>query len=313
MGAGHAHRHGHGHALGSLAAQRSGARYRHRLAVVLALVVGVAVAELVVAFATGSLALVSDVGHLATDAAGVGMALAAITAASWPRGLATSRTFGLYRLEVLAALANSVLMTLAAAYVLVEAVRRLDDPPPVAAGPVIVVASVGLVVNLACLPLLRGGAGGSLNIRGAYLEVLADTLASAAIILGAALMAVTGWAHVDPLLAAAIAVGLLPRTWRLGAQAAHVLVQAAPRHVDVAALEQDLRGIDGVADVHDLHVWTLTSDMDVASVHLSVAPDTDHHQVLDRAREVLARGHGLAHATVQVEPTTHRGCDAVDW
>jgi cobalt-zinc-cadmium efflux system protein len=180
-------------------------------------------------------------------------------------------------------------------------------------GPMLVVAILGLVANLAAFVLLRPGAGESLNVEGAYLEVLADLFGSAAVIVAAIVIGLTGWAWVDPVVGVAIGLFILPRTWRLGAQALRILVQAAPPGLDLAALEAELRTVMGVVDVHDLHVWTLTSDMDVASVHLMVTEGTDRHAVLDRARVIMRDNHGIGHATLQVEPDTHEGCDEVAW
>ena len=161
--------------------------------------------------------------------------------------------------------------------------------------------------------LLRSGSKESLNVEGAYVEVMSDALGSLGVILGAGVMWITGWAWVDPVIAAGIGLFILPRALRLGREALRVLLQAAPRNLDLAAVTADLAGIDGVVDVHDLHVWTLTSDMDVLTAHLMTSPSTDSHAVLDRAREMLGERHGLHHATLQVEPDDHRGCDELEW
>jgi cobalt-zinc-cadmium efflux system protein len=290
----------------------AGERHRGRLAVAFSLSAGFLVVEAVAAVRTGSLALLSDAGHMLTDTAGLGMALAAITAASRAaRG--GRRTFGLYRLEVLAALANAVLLLAVAGYVVWEAVRRFREPVAVPAVPMLLVALLGLAVNLAAFWLLREGARESLNVRGAYLEVLADAVGSAGVIVAAALIALTGWSWVDPAFGIALGVFILPRTWRLAGQALRVLVQAAPPHVDLRSLHSDLAALPGVVDVHDLHVWTLTSDMEVATAHLQVQPGTDTHAVLDRARVMLRERHRLDHATLQVEPSDHKGCDEIGW
>jgi cobalt-zinc-cadmium efflux system protein len=306
-----AHAHGHGHSHRP-AGDRAATRYKGRLVAALALLSVVTVVEVVAGFATRSLALVSDAGHMLTDVGGLGMALAAIHVAdrTSPR---RDRTFGLYRLEILAALANAVLLFGVATYVLVEAVRRWNNPADVLAGPMLVVAIVGLVANVVAFGLLRDGSKASLNVRGAYLEVMSDLLGSLGVILAAVVLQVTGWEWVDPAVGVAIGLFILPRAWRLGAQAVRILVQAAPVDTDLAAIEAQLQAIDGVVDVHDLHVWTLTSEMDVASVHLMVRDGTDTHGVLDRARVVLRDGHGIGHATLQVEPDTHEGCDELAW
>ncbi|HEY7069330.1 MAG TPA: cation diffusion facilitator family transporter [Acidimicrobiales bacterium] len=299
------HEHGHSHL-------RAGARHKGRLWGALAILGSVTVVEVIAGFATNSLALLSDAGHMLTDVGGLGMALAAISVADRSR-LDRQRTFGLYRLEILAALANALLLFGVATYVLVEALRRWGDAPEILAGPMLVVAVIGLLANLAAFALLRAGAGESLNVEGAYLEVLADLFGSAAVIVAAAVIGLTGWTWVDPLVGVGIGLFILPRTWRLAAQALRILVQAAPPGLDLPALEAELRGVGGVVDVHDLHVWTLTSDMDVASVHLMVCDGTDSHAVLDQARQILRENHGIGHATLQVEPDTHEGCDELAW
>jgi cobalt-zinc-cadmium efflux system protein len=286
---------GHDHSHGS---NRAGARYQGRLAAAFGLLAVFMVVEVVAGLATQSLALLSDAGHMLTDVIGLGMSLAAIQLAN--RGSdRRHRTFGLYRLEILAALANAVLLIGVAIYILVEAVGRFGDPPEVLAGPMLVVAVLGLAANLAAYTLLRAGAKESLNVEGAYLEVLADTVGSVAVIVAAIVIELTGWGWVDPAVGIAIALWILPRTWRLG--------------MDVDAIEAGLAEIEGVIDVHDLHVWTLTSDMDVASAHVMVSTGTDTHAVLDQARSLLRDRHHIDHATLQIEPDTHTGCDEIAW
>jgi cobalt-zinc-cadmium efflux system protein len=172
---------------------------------------------------------------------------------------------------------------------------------------------VGLAVNLASFALLRSGAKESLNVEGAYLEVMSDALGSLGVIVAALVMTVTDWWWVDPLIGAAIGLFILPRAWRLGREAIRILVQAAPSGTDLGAIDADLRAIPGVVDVHDLHVWTLTSDMEVATAHVMVSTGTDSHAVLDQARSLLSDRHGLSHATLQVEPDDHDGCDELSW
>jgi cobalt-zinc-cadmium efflux system protein len=305
MGHQHAHTHGHG-------ALRAGARHKRRLLAAFVVLGVVMVAEAVAAVVTNSLALLSDAGHMLTDVGGLGMALAAIHLADTSRR-GGARTFGLYRLEILAALANAVLLFAVGVYVLVEAVRRWGDPPEVLVGPMLAVAVVGLAANVVAFALLRAGARESLNVEGAYLEVLADLVGSVGVIAAAVVIGLTGWEWVDPLTGVAIGLFILPRTWRLGAQALRILVQAAPPTVDLAGLEADLLALEGVVDVHDLHVWTLTSEMDVASAHIMVTDGTDTHAVLDQARVVMRDGHGIDHATLQIEPDTHEGCDQLTW
>lgn len=301
--------HDHGHSHGGV---RAGERHKGRLFAAFALIAVFMVVEVVAAIATNSLALLSDAGHMLTDVLGMGMALAAIQLAS----SGTSRrnhTFGLYRLEILAALANAVLLFGVAGYVLYEAINRIGDPPEVKAVPLLVVAVLGLLANIVAFALLREGSKESLNVEGAYLEVLSDTVASLGVIAGAIVLQVTGWEWVDAVVGVAIGLWILPRAWSLGGRAVRILVQAAPPGLDLDALEADLGGLPGVVEVHDLHAWTLTSDMEVVSAHLVVTADADHHGVLDQARDVLRAEHGIDHATLQVEPESHEGCAEVAW
>ena len=309
----HGHSHGHGHVHGL---QRGGepgaARHRRPLALALGLTVGFLVVQVVVGLVTGSLALLSDAGHMATDALGLSMALAAIHLAAKGASGGT-RTFGLHRLEILAALANAVLLIGVAVYVLVEAVSRLDDPPEVASVPVFVVGLIGLGVNVVAYLLLREGAEESLNVRGAALEVLADLIGSVGVVLGALVMWGTGWWWVDPVVGAGIGLFILPRAWQLGREALRILLQHAPAGADLERITSDLAAIPGVVDVHDLHLWTLTSNMHVLTAHVMTTDDTDAHSVLDRARELLEGDHGIGHATLQVEPASHSGCAELGW
>lgn len=293
-------------------AWRAGARHQRPLLVAFCLVVAFMVIEVIAAYMTGSLSLLSDAGHMATDALGLGMALAAITAANRARTTAT-HTYGLYRLEILAALTNAVLLFGVAGYVLVEALNRLGEPPDVLSGPMLVVAIAGLIVNVISWRLLQAGATESINVEGAYLEVMADMIGSIGVIAAALLIEVTGWNQADPLFAAAIGVFILPRAWRLGRRSLRILLQAAPEDLDIAAMRRGLEQLEGVTGIHDLHVWTLTSEMDVATLHLVTSEGTDPHPILDGARELLQNEYGISHATLQVEPDTHSGCSEVSW
>ena len=288
--------HDHSHGSG-LAHGRAGARYRNRLAVAFGLIAAFFVVEVIAGFATNSLALLSDAGHMLTDVIGLGMALAAIQLASrfeTTNGATVgSHTFGLYRLEILAAFVNALLLFGVAIWVMIEAVRRLFDEPEILGAEMLVVAVLGLIVNIVAFALLREGAKESLNVEGAYLEVLADTVGSVGVIIAGVLIQAFGWTWADPLAAALIGLWILPRTWRLGRRAVRILLQAAPEGMDLEHLADELGAIDGVIDVHDLHVWTLTSEMDAASAHLMTGDDTDAHAVLDQARALLVDGYGI--------------------
>ncbi len=306
------HDHDHGAGLA-----RAGERHRGRLIAAFVLVAGFFVVEVIAGFATNSLALLSDAGHMLTDVIGMGMALAAIQLASrFARrdvSVRSAHTFGLYRLEILAAFVNALLLFGVAVWVLIEAARRLGDEPEVLGAPMLLVAIGGLVVNLVAFALLRQGSKESLNVEGAYLEVIADAIGSVGVIIAAVLLGVFGWTWADPVFAALIGIWILPRTWHLGRRAVRILLQSAPENFDLERLAADLGAIDGVVGVHDLHVWTLTSDMDAASAHLVTTDGSDAHAVLDRARVCLADRYGIDHGTFQVEPESHRGCDDVAW
>ena len=290
---------------------RASRRHLKPLMVAFVLVVVFTAVEVLAGWWTGSLALISDAGHMATDALGLGMALAAIIAADRARD-SSGRTYGLYRAEILAALANAVLLFAVAGYVLFEAAKRIGEPLEIVAGPMLGVAIIGLGVNIIAWQLLSHGASESLNVEGAYLEVIADLIGSIGVIAAAAIIWVTEWTIVDPIIGAAIGLFILPRAWRLARKALRILLQAAPNHLDLHQLEARLTDISGVNDVHDLHVWTLTSDMDVGTVHLMTEDSIDPHPVLDQVRAILEE-HGISHATLQVEPESHRGCAEISW
>jgi cobalt-zinc-cadmium efflux system protein len=291
---------------------RAGARHFRPLLIAFCLVVAFMVVEIIAGILTGSLALLSDAGHMATDALGLGMALAAISAAN-KTGVGGPHTYGLYRLEILAALANAALLFAVAVYVLVEAMRRLGEPPEILSGPMLAVAVAGLVVNVISWRLLHAGAAESINVQGAYLEVLADLIGSIGVIVAALLIRFGGWTQADPIIAAAIGLFIVPRAWTLGKRSLRILLQSAPEGLDIDRLRDRLGDIAGVIDIHDLHVWTLTSDMDVATLHLVTRDGTDPHPILDRARGLLQDEYGIAHATLQVEPDSHSGCAEINW
>ncbi|HWH33899.1 MAG TPA: cation diffusion facilitator family transporter [Acidimicrobiales bacterium] len=306
---------GHDHGCGR-GVVRAGARHQRRLVWSFGLILAFFVVEAITGAITGSLALISDAGHMFTDVIGLGMAVAAIQLATRAEAggpADRSRTFGLYRLEILAAFVNALLLFGVAIFVLVEAARRISDPPDILSTPLLVVAVLGLAVNLVAFALLRRGAKESLNVEGAYLEVLADALGSVAVIVAAVVIELTGWTYIDPILGAGIGLFILPRTWRLGRQSVRILIQAGPPEIDPTGLQAELACLQGVVDVHDLHLWTLASGMEVASAHLMVAVGTDSHRILDQARQVLEEGYGIDHATLQVEPADHRGCDEMAW
>ncbi len=223
------------------------------------------------------------------------------------------QTFGLYRLEILAALANAVLLVGIAVYAIYEGVGRLGDPPEIRGGLMLWVALGGLVVNVIGILLLRRGAGQSLNVEGAYTEGLADLIGSIGVIGAATIYLTTGFALADPVVAIVIGIWILPRALRLGWKASRILVEAAPAHIDIDGVKEDLADVDGVVSVHDLHIWTLASEMEVATAHLVVGDGTDLHSVLDEAGNRMKKTWGIRHATLQVEPESHADCIEEIW
>jgi cobalt-zinc-cadmium efflux system protein len=294
---------GHDHAHGMSA----GGRHRSRLLVVLGITLVVLVVEVVGSWLTGSLALLADAGHMLTDAAGITLAVLAVTFASRPA--TPERTFGYYRLEILAAVANAVLLGVIAVFILWEAWQRWQDPPGIEGGLMLAFAAVGLVANLVGLLVLRDGASESLNVKGAYLEVLGDLLGSAAVIVAALVSLATGWLQADAVASVAVALMILPRTWTLLREAVDVLLEATPRGVDLVAVRQHILDTPGVIGAHDLHAWTITSGLPVLSVHVVVTDealaDGGAGRVLDELAHCLADHFDVEHCTFQLEPASH--------
>jgi cobalt-zinc-cadmium efflux system protein len=278
--------------------------HRKRLGLVLAITCTILVVEVVGAVLSGSLALLADAGHMATDAGGIGLSLLAMWFATRPSS--PSRTFGFHRLEILAAVANALVLCGVGVYILVESVLRLLEPPLVASGTMLVFGLVGLAGNTASLALLRHGQAESLNLRGAFLEVLNDLLGSAAVLVAGAVIWFAGFQRADAIASAVVGVLILPRTWKLLREALDVLLEATPKGVDLAEIRRHMLDERGVVDVHDLHAWTITSGMPVLSAHIVVADPSSSGQVLDRLCDCL-RGHfDIDHSTIQVEPAGHQ-------
>ena len=272
--------------------------------IVLGLTTSYLFVEVIGGLITGSLALIADAGHMLTDVAGVSMALLAIWFGS--RLATVEKTYGYYRLEILAAIANGVLLFGVAAYILYEAYRRFADPPEVLGLPMLAVAAVGMLVNLASAYLLMHGQKVSLNVRGAFLEVVGDLLGSIAVIAAGLIILATGFYLIDPIASVLIGLFILPRTWTLIRHAVDILLEAAPRDVDMAQVMQHIKELDGVADVHDLHAWTITSGMNVLSAHVVLNPEAEPGQVLDRLAGCLTGHFDIEHSTFQLESTDRR-------
>ena len=287
----------HDHGLGNL-------RHEKPLRWALALTGGFLVAELVGAWLTNSLALLSDAAHMATDTLALVIALVAVRLAQRPAD--AQRTFGYVRLEAFGALANGVLLFLVAGFILWEAIGRFRAPPPVATGGMMLLAALGLLVNLIAMRLLKAGAGESLNMKGAYLEVWSDMLGSAAVLAGAVVIHFTGWTIIDPLLAVGIGLWVLPRTWTLVGEAVHVLMLGVPAGIDLAAVRRAMEAEPGVASVHDLHVWSLSSARPALAAHVLV-DDGDPVAVRTRIAATLREQFALQHVTLQMETEACEG------
>ncbi len=284
---------GHAHAVSA------GGRHRGRLYFVLALTSTYLVVEVIGGLLTGSLALLADAGHMLTDVLGLGMALIAIKLGERPASV--QRTYGYYRTEILAALFNAVLLIVVAVYVLYEAYQRFKSPPEVRGGWMLVVAAVGLGVNLAGMFILMKGAGESLNVKGAYLEVLGDTLGSVGVIVGALIILATGWEQADPIIGVGIGLFIIPRALNLLRETVNILLEGVPRGVNLDDVRAALAALPGVVGVHDLHVWAITSGMHAMSGHLVIEEIGQSQTLLAAAHELLHERFAVEHSTLQVE------------
>lgn len=286
---------GHSHAASSGTNERP-------LWIALALTSGFLIAEVIGGILTNSLALISDAAHMFTDAAALAVSLAAIRIGRRPAD--SVRTFGYYRFEILAAAFNAALLFLVALYILYEAYQRLKNPPEVQSTGMLIIASLGLVVNLVSMRMLRAGKDASLNVKGAYLEVWSDMLGSLGVILAAVVIKFTGWGWVDSLVAVAIGLWVLPRTWTLLRQSMNILLEGVPEGIGLADVKAAILGISGVGGVHDLHVWAISSGKVSLAVHIvsDLAP-SQWPGLLQSVRLRLAERFDIHHVTMQVEKT----------
>jgi cobalt-zinc-cadmium efflux system protein len=285
---------GHAHARATAAS-----RSRPVLALTLALTGSFLVVELAAAFWTNSLALLADAAHMLTDVAALGLALFASWIATRPP--TPAKTYGYYRAEILAALVNALVLLVLAGWILLEAWERVREPAEVLAGPMAVVAALGLSVNLVCARLLHRDAAASLNVRAAYLEVLTDALSSLAALVAAGIVLVTGWTVADPIASGAIALLIVPRTWALLRQAVNVLLEGVPAHLELGEIEAAMCAVPGVRRVHDLHVWTLTSGREAMSAHVVVDDVRESERLLEALHALLHARFGIDHTTIQLE------------
>jgi cobalt-zinc-cadmium efflux system protein len=304
-GSGHAHEHSHGHSHGR-GATVTGV-YRRALTVVLLISLGIAIGEVVGAIITGALVLFADAAHMAADTAGIGLSLLAAWFASRPA--TDRRTFGYARAEILAAMANSLLLLAMAGVIFTEAVRRLTSPPAVSSGLLIAFGAGALAANACSLLVLRHGQAESLNVRAAFLEVAADTIGAAAVIVTGIIISATGFTLADPIASLAVGALILPRTWRLLREAVDILLEASPEGIDLDDIRRHMGELPGIREVHDLHVWTITSGLPVFSAHVVVDPEIIERGqsaiMLDQLQDCL-RGHfDVDHSTFQLEPAGH--------
>jgi len=276
---------------------------RRRLIIALLLTTAIAIAEVVGGYLTNSLALMSDAGHMLTDICALGLSLVALWFAGKPANV--KKTYGYYRLEILSALANGVLLLGITVIILTEAYHRFFHPQPVQVGPMAIVTAVGLVANIAALKILHQRE--SLNMRGAFLHVFGDTLSSVGVLAGAAVMWATGWYQVDAIISAAISVVIVLGAYRLVRDAVDVLLEAVPAHVDLAAVRQLMSRIPGVVAVHDLHVWTISSDIYALSAHLVVLDPMvcNNDEILSSVKDKLFDQFGIDHTTIQIESESY--------
>ncbi|WP_087543695.1 cation diffusion facilitator family transporter [Acinetobacter sp. WCHA29] len=276
-----------------------------KLTIALILTMTFLVIEFIAGIITQSLALLSDAAHMFTDAAALAIALAAIKIAKRPAD--DKRTFGYQRFEILAALFNASMLFFVAMYILYEAYQRFTQPPEIQSTGMLVVASIGLIINLISMKILMSSATESLNMKGAYLEVLSDALGSVGVIIGAVIIYYTNWYWVDTIIAVAIGFWVLPRTWILLRQSINILLEGVPEEVDIEKLRTDLLALDGVESIHQLKVWAITSKNIHLTVHL-FAPKVDRNQLHRAAIEMLLHEHGIVEVTLQIEDDAEMNC-----
>lgn len=279
-------------------------RHVGRLKLVLGLTSTYMVVEAVGGWLTGSLALIADAGHMLTDVFGLGLALFAIWLGAKPA--TPERTYGYRRTEILAALANAVLLFAISGYILYEAWRRFQDPPEIDSLPMLGVATVGLVINLIGAWLLRSAAGESLNVEGAFLEVVSDLLGSLGVIAAGLIIYFTGWVYADPLFSVGIGLFIIPRTWKLLNDAMGILLEGTPSHINLAELRTAMEAVPGVESVHDLHVWTITSGYVAMSMHAQVDGERTRAEVMAALAGALKERFKIEHTTIQLEEPAYQ-------
>jgi len=293
----------HDHALPGIGNEK-------RLWIALGLTTTFMIAEVIAGVMTNSLALISDAAHMLTDAAALAIALSA--ARIGKRAADAARTFGYYRFEILAAAFNALMLFGVAIYILVEAYGRITNPPEVQEGAMMIVAFFGLVINMISMKLLQSGKDASLNVKGAYLEVWSDMLGSLGVIAGALVIRFTGWTLVDPIIAVAIGLWVLPRTWILLKESLNILLEGVPTGMDLAKISRTMESVPGVKSIHDLHVWALTSGKPSLTAHVVYDSSLSHDTVKDQLNAALGEAFAIFHTTLQMEVTPCRQASAAD-
>lgn len=295
--------HGHDHSHAVVAEGNT-----KKLTIALALTSTFLIVEVVAGLITQSLALLSDAAHMFTDAAALAIALVAIQISKRPAD--DKRTFGYQRFEILAALFNAFMLFVVAIYILYEAYIRFSKPPEIQSVGMLIVATIGLVINLISMKILMSSANNSLNVKGAYLEVLSDALGSVGVIIGAIVIYFTNWYWVDTIIAVLIGFWVLPRTWVLLKQSINILLEGVPEEVDIEKLRTDLLSLNGVESIHQLKVWAITSKNIHLTVHL-FAPEADRTKLYQDAVEMLSHEHGIAEVTLQIEDDSEINCQHI--
>lgn len=281
--------------------EHNSAAYQNRgkLKLVLAMTLTYLIAEVIGGILTKSLALLADAGHMLTDVGGTALALMAINLTQ--RKASVKHTFGFYRAEILAALVNAVVLIGISIYILYEAWQRFKNPPEVSSISMLIVASLGLVINIIAMRLLQKSSKESLNMKGAYFEVLSDMLTSIGVIVAGIIMLTTGWYYADPLISAGIGLFILPRTWVLLKDAVGVLLEGTPADVDLKKVEASVQSVTGVSKIHDLHIWALTSGVNSMSAHIVLTESAVAKDVLTQVNSILEKEYNIIHTTIQTE------------
>jgi len=287
--------------MSSLNSTSAGAKHNKSLKIVFVITASYLIIEVIVGFISNSLALLSDAAHMLTDVGGQALALFAIWMSSKPRN--NRKTYGYYRVEILSALTNAIVLIFISGFILFEAWQRFKNPPAISGIPMLIVAFCGLLVNLIAMKILSAGSKESINIKGAFLEVVSDMLSSVGVIIAGIIILATGWLYIDPIMSALIGLFILPRTFKLLKESVDILLEAVPADIDYASVEKCIAERPGVQSVHDLHIWTITSGVTALSVHVIMKEETGFTEISDlvtNIKEHLASEFKIMHSTIEV-------------